>query len=59
MYPVGTFGQIHEMQDLGDKLRLVIMSHRRIRLLGPIFEIDDPAQGKILINLFFIIVFLK
>ncbi|BES94144.1 Lon protease homolog, mitochondrial [Nesidiocoris tenuis] len=38
VYKIGTFGQIHEMQDLGDKLRLVIMSHRRIKLLGPLHE---------------------
>ncbi|KAF6210676.1 hypothetical protein GE061_013783 [Apolygus lucorum] len=45
VYKIGTFGQIHEMQDLGDKLRLVIMSHRRIKLLGPLFEdIDASAE---------------
>lgn len=44
VYSVGTFGQIHEMQDLGDKLRLVIMSHRRIRLLGPLYDVEDNAQ---------------
>lgn len=44
VYKVGTFGQIHEMQDLGDRLRLVVMSHRRIRLLGPLYDIDDPPQ---------------
>lgn len=46
VYRVGTFGQIHEMQDLGDKLRLVIMSHRRIRLLGPLYDVEDNGQGK-------------
>ena len=29
VYSVGTFAQIHEMQDLGDRLRLVLMGHRR------------------------------
>uniref|UniRef100_A0A0A9X8U9 Lon protease homolog, mitochondrial n=1 Tax=Lygus hesperus TaxID=30085 RepID=A0A0A9X8U9_LYGHE len=43
VYKIGTFGQIHEMQDLGDKLRLVIMSHRRIKLLGPLFEDADAS----------------
>lgn len=29
VYPTGTFVQIHEMQDLGDKLRMIVMGHRR------------------------------
>ena len=32
LYPVGTFVQIHELQDLGDKLRMIVMGHRRIRI---------------------------
>ena len=29
LYEIGTFVQIHEIQDLGDKLRMVVMGHRR------------------------------
>lgn len=29
IYHTGTFVQIHEMQDLGDKLRMIVMGHRR------------------------------
>ena len=29
IYHTGTFAQIHEMQDLGDKLRMIVMGHRR------------------------------
>lgn len=29
VYHTGTFVQIHEMQDLGDKLRMIVMGHRR------------------------------
>uniref|UniRef100_A0A2D4IG81 Lon protease homolog, mitochondrial n=1 Tax=Micrurus lemniscatus lemniscatus TaxID=129467 RepID=A0A2D4IG81_MICLE len=29
---MGTFVQIHEMQDLGDRLRMIVMGHRRIRI---------------------------
>jgi len=29
IYPIGTFVQIHELQDLGDKLRMIVMGHRR------------------------------
>ena len=29
IYSIGTFVQIHELQDLGDKLRMIVMGHRR------------------------------
>ncbi len=29
IYLVGTFVQIHELQDLGDKLRMLVQGHRR------------------------------
>lgn len=29
IYHTGTFAQIHEMQDLGDKLRMIVTGHRR------------------------------
>ena len=29
LHSVGTFVQIHEFQDLGDRLRMVVMGHRR------------------------------
>ncbi|XP_061457847.1 lon protease homolog, mitochondrial [Rhineura floridana] len=32
IYQTGTFVQIHEMQDLGDRLRMIVMGHRRIRI---------------------------
>ncbi|XP_012273098.1 lon protease homolog, mitochondrial isoform X2 [Orussus abietinus] len=38
IYSVGTFAQIHEVQDLGDRLRLVIMAHRRIKIVNQIME---------------------
>lgn len=34
VYHTGTFVQIHEMQDLGDKLRMIVMGHRRSETLG-------------------------
>ena len=46
IYPVGTFVQIHELQDLGDKLRMIVMAHRRIRITGQIMEdLNEEAQG--------------
>lgn len=34
IYQMGTFVQIHEMQDLGDKLRMIVMGHRRYLTWG-------------------------
>lgn len=34
VHKVGTFTQIHEIQDLGDKIRMVVMGHRRITING-------------------------
>ncbi|XP_058461594.1 lon protease homolog, mitochondrial isoform X2 [Malaya genurostris] len=48
IYNVGTFAQIQEMQDLGDKLRLVVTAHRRIKIVGQLFEdLDAPPEGKL------------
>ncbi|CAL7945332.1 unnamed protein product [Xylocopa violacea] len=45
VYSVGTFAQIHEVQDLGNKLRLVVMAHRRIKIVGQILEdLPKPTQ---------------
>lgn len=38
VYKVGTFAQIQELQDLGDKLRMVVVAHRRIQITGQILE---------------------
>lgn len=40
IYPVGTFVQITEMQDLGDKLRMIVMGHRRSVIKNT--EISEP-----------------
>ncbi|XP_025829342.1 lon protease homolog, mitochondrial-like [Agrilus planipennis] len=46
IYKVGVFAQIHEMQDLGDRIRLVVMAHRRIQITGQLFEFDDDPPPK-------------
>ncbi|XP_067271331.1 lon protease homolog, mitochondrial isoform X2 [Pseudorasbora parva] len=44
VYHTGTFVQIHEMQDLGDKLRMIVMGHRRIRINKQLdVEAEEPA----------------
>ncbi|XP_068148631.1 lon protease homolog, mitochondrial isoform X1 [Drosophila tropicalis] len=42
VYGLGSFAQIQELQDLGDKLRMVVVAHRRIRITGQVVE-DVPA----------------
>ncbi|XP_077082057.1 lon protease homolog, mitochondrial [Siphateles boraxobius] len=45
VYHTGTFVQIHEMQDLGDKLRMIVMGHRRIRISKQLdVEPEEPAS---------------
>lgn len=45
LYKVGTFAQIQELQDLGDKLRMVVVGHRRIKITGQILEEMLHANG--------------
>uniref|UniRef100_A0A1I8PJX3 Lon protease homolog, mitochondrial n=1 Tax=Stomoxys calcitrans TaxID=35570 RepID=A0A1I8PJX3_STOCA len=44
VYKVGTFAQIQELQDLGDKLRMVVVAHRRIQITGQILEELMPQE---------------
>ncbi|XP_023179169.2 lon protease homolog, mitochondrial isoform X2 [Drosophila hydei] len=44
VYSVGTFAQIQELQDLGDKLRMVVVAHRRIKITGQVVD-DVPSKS--------------
>uniref|UniRef100_A0A665SV77 Lon protease homolog, mitochondrial n=1 Tax=Echeneis naucrates TaxID=173247 RepID=A0A665SV77_ECHNA len=44
VYSTGTFVQIHEMQDLGDKLRMIVMGHRRIRITRQLEVEPEEAE---------------
>lgn len=58
IYHIGTFAQIHEMQDLGERLRLVIMAHRRIKITGQLMdEIIEVPKGIVIYILSVIILF--
>lgn len=46
VYNIGTFAQIHEVQDLGNRLRLVVMAHRRIKIVGQILEDVSPKPQR-------------
>lgn len=41
LHKVGTFVQIHEVEDMGDKIRMIVMAHRRIEIIRQVF--DDPT----------------
>ncbi|XP_065358873.1 lon protease homolog, mitochondrial isoform X2 [Calliphora vicina] len=45
VYKIGTFAQILELQDLGDKLRMVVVAHRRIKITGQILEELVPPKA--------------
>ncbi|XP_071034716.1 lon protease homolog, mitochondrial isoform X3 [Parasteatoda tepidariorum] len=38
LHNVGTFVQIHEMQDLGNSLRIIVMAYRRIKIIKQVSE---------------------
>ncbi|CAH2238807.1 jg7741 [Pararge aegeria aegeria] len=44
LHDVGVFAQIHEMQDMDYRLRLVVMAHRRIKITGQFVE-DEIETG--------------
>ncbi|KAL7867087.1 hypothetical protein AOLI_G00149010 [Acnodon oligacanthus] len=47
VYNTGTFVQIHEMQDLGDKLRMIVMGHRRIQITKQLdVDVDEPVDSE-------------
>lgn len=53
IYNVGTFVQIHEVQDIGNRLRLIVMGHRRIRankVLGEDSIVENELTGPRRIN---------
>jgi len=44
LYPTGTFAQIVELQDLGKRLRMVLMAHRRIKIIDQVKEDPLPQE---------------
>uniref|UniRef100_A0A3P8TV30 Lon protease homolog, mitochondrial n=1 Tax=Amphiprion percula TaxID=161767 RepID=A0A3P8TV30_AMPPE len=49
IYSTGTFVQIHEMQDLGEKLRMIVMGHRRIRITKQLeVEPEEAPESAVL-----------
>jgi len=46
LYPTGTFAQIHELQDLGTRIRMVLMAHRRITISGKVVDAVEDVPDK-------------
>ncbi|KAH6939863.1 hypothetical protein HPB50_021909 [Hyalomma asiaticum] len=44
LYSVGTFVQIHELQDLGEKLRMIVMAHRRVKIIRQLVEEGEETK---------------
>ena len=44
LYPIGTFAKVVELQDLGQKVRMVLMAHRRIRISERLTEEKEPLM---------------
>lgn len=47
LYTVGSFAQVVEMRDLGSVIELILNAQRRIRLLEPIMDQEEPSVSKI------------
>ncbi|XP_064620790.1 lon protease homolog, mitochondrial-like isoform X2 [Lineus longissimus] len=46
LHRLGTFVQIHELQDFGDKVRLIVMGHRRIKITGLLPDEEEEPSKK-------------
>ncbi|XP_002022586.2 lon protease homolog, mitochondrial isoform X2 [Drosophila persimilis] len=44
VYQLGSFALIQEVMDLGDKLRLLLVAHRRIRITGQVVDDQQPPK---------------
>jgi len=48
LHNVGTFCQIVELQDVGERLRMILMGHRRIRMIGQyVMEENEDVEPEI------------
>ena len=45
IYQVGTFCQVTEMRNVDDKLRIVLLGHRRIKITD-VAKITDPTKAE-------------
>ena len=46
LHEVGTFVQIHEVEDMGDKIRMIVLAHRRVEIVKQLFEDPLPDQSQ-------------
>ena len=57
VYNVGTFVKIYHTRNVGDRFRLVVMGHRRVRILRQIIDDSEAPPGKL--NLCFMLLEIK
>lgn len=48
LHKVGSFVQIHEVEDMGDKIRMIVLAHRRVQITRQLF--DDPTPVSTVVN---------
>jgi Lon-like ATP-dependent protease len=46
IYPVGIFAHVSELHDLNDRMRLLLMGHRRIRITERYEEFEEVSEGE-------------
>ncbi|GIY51638.1 lon protease homolog, mitochondrial [Caerostris darwini] len=46
IYNIGTFVQIHELQDFGKSIRMVVMAYRRIKIMKQISEDGEDSHRR-------------
>src|SRR5690606_21477574 len=44
IYNVGSFAHILEMRDLGTMIELILSAHRRIKIVEPVSEAEEPVD---------------
>lgn len=45
LHKVGSFVQIHEVEDMGNKIRMIVLAHRRVEIVKQIFEEPAPEPA--------------
>uniref|UniRef100_A0A6G1SA24 endopeptidase La n=1 Tax=Aceria tosichella TaxID=561515 RepID=A0A6G1SA24_9ACAR len=45
LHRVGTFVQIHEVEDMGDKIRMIVLAHRRVEIVKQLLEDSAPEPA--------------
>jgi len=44
LHKVGTFVQIQDVEDMGDRIRMILLAHRRVEIIKQLYEDNPPAE---------------